>query len=46
VRIGPIAAACMQAWHRVFGVCIALYAVGWVLFVCLTLADRRYWKVA
>ena len=34
--------SCIHAWHAVFFICAALYFVGWLLFVGLTLAERRY----
>ena len=35
--------SCLHAWHVCFGICAALYAVGWLLFVVLTVCDKRYW---
>ena len=39
---GGVPASCLEAWHRVFGICIALFTVGWVLFAGLTMLDKRY----
>jgi hypothetical protein len=32
----------LAAWRAVFGICAALFVAGFVGFVVLTCADRRY----
>jgi MFS family permease len=41
---GEVPESCLHAWHVCFGICAALYAVGWLLFVILTLCEKRYWQ--
>eukprot|EP01043_Picozoa_sp_COSAG02_P025615 COSAG02_NODE_1445_length_12580_cov_8.848089_6_plen_185_part_00 len=41
---GEVPESCLHAWHVCFGICAALYVVGWVLFVVLTLSEKRYWQ--
>jgi MFS family permease len=41
---GEVPESCLYAWHVCFGICAALYAVGWLLFVILTLCEKRYWQ--
>ena len=34
--------SCLEAWQRVWIICVALFLGGWVLFVGLTLVEPRY----
>eukprot|EP01050_Picozoa_sp_SAG11_P016689 SAG11_NODE_2309_length_3542_cov_2.410398_1_plen_174_part_00 len=42
----PLSESCMAAWQSVFGVCTALFILGWGGFAMLTCADYRYKRTA